>query len=161
MREDTHRFVWTLSDRAALWYDDQALEGYLRRDFERHLLYSAEKNGDVTCLLGATNLNETGDTARLFVWVSRSARNGPYLMHYWIEFLHEMRSIGLALLTADIKLKNELSLRVARHVGFVTNTPDASTALPGVRRLCRTTDDGRLELRYLKRRHHSSSRLSG
>lgn len=123
VEEDKARgYIWSISDNARLWTDDKALREYMARDFGDCLLYQLCGNASVLGLGGMCNLRREG--ADLLMWIHGSVRKHFGPMIWFIQMLSEAQNHGVPFWYARIKVRNEVSLRAARRLGFSAVSDD-------------------------------------
>jgi RimJ/RimL family protein N-acetyltransferase len=147
IREDKQQYIWTISDRAALWNDLKALKSYLNNDFEKSHIYIAYYGEIKLGFFGAINISEIDTNAHLVVWIDNSVRKKTLFVKWWIFFLLELQKKGIHRLCARIKKKNNTSINAAKRFGFF-ECKDVSKCLNEVYFVTRMSELNPFEKKY-------------
>jgi len=112
------KYIWNISDKAALWDDLDSLKTFLINDFKISYIYIAYCGEEALGLFGALNISVINKSANLLIWIDKSVRNRTFLMRWWTCFLLEIQKNRIERVHAKIKKKNVISLNTAIRCGF-------------------------------------------
>ena len=151
-----NKFIWNISDRSLAYESTEALVNYLRKDFERYLLFIAYHNNSAKGLFAALNISEHDNTANLIVWIDKRYRSRTFVIKWWIYFLLSLQQHKISRLYARILKRNTISINAAMRYGFVDcdfleSSTDKSNA-DSRRCMTRSTELNEFERHFLQDR---------